>query len=153
MPLLSPLPGTKISSLPDTIGSLLGNELIPCVQAGTTKTLTPAQLVAFSTGGGGVTKIVTGSGTVLVAATDANILVNKTIPSSTAIALPSVASRNGLSLHVSDVAGTGGDMVLTPDGAETIMGYATLTIGSGGVPGSGGYTTIYPNSAIDGWYL
>lgn len=150
---LSPLPGTLISNLPITL-SLIGNELIPCVQAGTTKTLTPNQLGAFVSSGGS-TVIVTSAGTVDVSSGVATILVNKTVPSSTALSLPTTASRNGLPLHVSDVAGTGGDMVLTADAGDTegIMGLPTLTVGSGGVPGSGGFVTIYPNATIGGWYL
>jgi len=151
--MVAPLPGTKISSLPPCI-SLIGNEELPCVQGGTTKWTTPDQLEAFFGGGGTTTvRIITTSGVVTVSATDTAIILNKAAPSSTSFLLPTVASRNGLALHVSDFAGTGGDMVLTAQGGETIMGLGTLTIGSGGVAGTGGYATIYPNTDLSGWYL
>lgn len=151
--MVSPLPGTKISSLPPCI-SLIGNEEIPCVQGGTTKWLSPDQLEDFFSGGGTTSVvIVTTAGTVPVSATDTTIVINKAAPSSTPLSLPTAASRNGLALHVSDFAGTGGDMVLTAFGGETIMGLSTLTIGSGGAPGTGGYATIYPNTDLNGWFL
>lgn len=116
--------------------------------------MTPDELEAFFGGGGTTTvRIITTAGAVTVSAVDTAIILNKAVPSSTAFSLPSVVGRNGLALHVSDFAGTGGDMVLTAHGSETIMGLSTLTIGSGGVAGTGGYATIYPNSDLSGWYL
>ncbi len=149
--MVSPLPGTKISSLPPAI-SLIGDEEVPCVQAGTTKYFTLSQLPEIFPGSGTILYVTT-AGTVTVPVNVSVIIINKSVPSSTPLSLPSVSARHGLALHVTDFAGTGGDIIATPAGSETIMSYPTLTVGSGGVPGSGGSFTITPNVTISGWYL
>lgn len=95
--------------------------------------------------------VITGSGS--VGATDAALIVNRSAPSTTAISLPSVASRNGLPLNVADwsTSVTAHTITLTPNGAETIMRAATLDIFSNSA--SLGSVTLYPSTTLNGWYI
>lgn len=100
---------------------------------------------------GGNVQVVTAGGAVVVAANTSLLLINKASPSVTPITLGAVAARGGLPLAFADVLGTGGDMTFTPNGAETIMGVATWTVGSGGAAGTGGFGLLVPNTTISGW--
>ncbi len=96
---------------------------------------------------------VTAAGTVTVGPSTTAVLIQKASPSPTPINLPSILARSGLPLHVADINGNGGDITLTPDGTEKIMGVAPWTISSGGVPGLGGSLTINPSTDINGWFI
>lgn len=99
------------------------------------------------------TLIVTSAGAVSVAADIGAVLINKSAPSATPISLPAVSTRYGLALKVSDFAGNGGDVTITPFGAETIMGLSTAILGSFGPGvGSAASITLYPSTALSGWY-
>lgn len=96
--------------------------------------------------------VVTASGPVVVGATTRAVILNKAAPSVTPIQLPTVASRNKLSLLIADFAGNGGDVTITPATGEKIMGLAAnapWTLGSGGA-GFGGSIRLYPVPNV-GW--
>lgn len=96
--------------------------------------------------------VVTTAGAVTVAAGDGRVVINKAAPSATAITLPSVVSRSGLPLVIADFGGNGGDITITPNGSETVMGLssATLISNAQGV-GTAGSITLYPSTAANGW--
>src|SRR5262245_28606026 len=101
--------------------------------------LTPAQLKVIVESGV-TTQVVTGAGTVICAAETDAIILNKAAPSVTPITLPTLVSRNGKLLAISDFAGNGGDITITPATGERIHGLTANTpwvIGSGGA-GLGG---------------
>jgi len=75
------------------------------------------------------------------------LIINKGAPSATPVTLPAASGRNGLSLHVADFGGNGGDITFTPNGTDTIMGQSSWIIGSGG------YITLRPSTSPAGWYL
>lgn len=102
---------------------------------------------------GGNFVVVTAAGLVTVGAQDGTIAIDKVAHSATPIQLPSVASRNGLALHIVDWTGSNGDVTITPAGAEKIMGLASATLGSGvqGL-GSAAAITLYPSVTLNGWY-
>lgn len=109
------------------------------------------QEFAWSTtgGGGGGTGIpiyaVTASNGIVIDADDEFIIFNKPAPAASTVSLPAVATRSGLPLFIADYKGNAGDIVITPFGTETIMGYANWTIGSGGM------TRLYPvDTIVDG---
>jgi uncharacterized cupin superfamily protein len=91
------------------------------------------------------------SGNVSVAANDDVIVLNKAAPQPTTVTLPAVASRIGLSLEIYDFGGNAGDITITPNGAETIMGLSSWTVVSGGVAGSGGSLRLIPTTI--GWVI
>lgn len=101
------------------------------------------------TGGGttGTEVIETGAGPFVVADNESALILNKAIASATAITLGPVADRSGLDWVVSDVGNNAGDIVITPAPGETIMGFATYTIGSGGA------ATFKPNATLNGWFM
>lgn len=103
----------------------------------------------------GNTHIVTDSNPVVVLADDGTIIFNQPAPNvTTAVSLPDVALRNGLPLVLSDFGGNAGDIVLTPSGAETIMGLPSATLGSGGQGvGTAASITLVPSVALSGWYV
>jgi hypothetical protein len=99
-----------------------------------------------------VQRIITAAGLVTVTTTDATIILNKASPSVTPVQLPTVASRNGLALLISDFAGNGGDITITPATGEKIMGLAVdapWVVGSGGA-GLGGSIILTPVDGV-GW--
>lgn len=152
---VSPLPGTLISSLPLAV-ALAGGEFVPIVQGGTTKRTTIMSMLQFA--GAlfpfiGPTQIITTAGTHTIASDIAVVLINKSVATPTTLVLSSVVSRNGLPLHVADVTGLGGDITFTPDGTETFMGLSSWIVGSGGVAGTGGFVSWYPNTTLGLWYL
>ena len=106
----------------------------------------------LGSGGGSTGNQIIGvaAGPYTVAANTSALILNQGAPQvSTAINLGSVVNRNGLPLVISDAAaggGMAGDMIITPNGAETIMGGASYTIGQGGS------ATFYPNAALGGWF-
>lgn len=107
----------------------------------------------YSSVSGGTTQIITGAGAVAVLPGDGAVILNKAAPSPTQVNLPSVASRNGLPLIVTDFAGNGGDVTITPNGAETIMGLANAVLTSNGQGvGTAAGIVIYPNTTLNGWY-
>ncbi len=107
----------------------------------------------YSLGLVGTTVVITVDVTIVVAPGDQVIIINKAAPSPTAITLPAVATRNGLGLRIADWGGNAGDVTITPDGAETIMGLPTAVIGSGGQGvGTAAIITLYPSTDMNGWY-
>lgn len=100
----------------------------------------------YSSTSGGVTQIYTTPGPFTAAADDGAIVLNKAVASPTTINLGPVAARDGLPLTISDAGGNAGDITITPNGAETIMGGASYIVGSGGS------ATFYPNVDLNGWY-
>lgn len=123
------------------------------VTVGANGLVTAVELVGIAGIAQPTPRIITAAGGVVVAAGDALIVLNKAAPSSTAVTLPTVASRNGLALQLLDWAGNAGDITLTPNGAETIMGLANATLKSQAKGlGSAAAITIYPSTDLNGWY-
>lgn len=115
-----------------------------------TGTSTPPKMTNPGTVVSGATSVFTTTN-YTVQATEGTIICNKSIASATALTLPTVASRNSLSLHYIDQTGLCGDTTITPNGAETIGGLSSWIVSSGGVAGSGGSITLVPNSSLSGW--
>lgn len=94
---------------------------------------------------------VTAAGTVTVGPSTTAVLIAKSVASPTPIVLPSIAVREGLALHISDVNGNGGDITITPDGSEKIMGQSSWISGDGA--GNGGNLDLTPSTDINGWFF
>lgn len=88
-----------------------------------------------------------------VGATDMALAVSRAAPSTTAISLPAVASRNKVPARIIDwsTAVTDHTITLTPNGAETIMGQATWPLFSNSA--SLASITLYPSTVLSGWYV
>ncbi len=143
---------TRIPQLPPVIG-LDGSEEMEVAQSDgfggyvSRRTTTGAIAnLANSDVSGGTTIIVTTAGPFTIADDVGALILNKSAPSATAITLGSVDDRAGLDFVISDVGNNAGDIVITPAAGETIMGFATYTIGSGGA------ATFKPNIALGGWF-
>jgi hypothetical protein len=101
----------------------------------------------------GTTVVKTSAGGVTIGSTDAVLLLNKAAPSSTAVTLPAVATRNGLSLKFADIGGNAGDITFTPDGTEKIMGLSSMiAVSNGQGAGLAASGEIFPSTDIGGWY-
>jgi hypothetical protein len=98
-------------------------------------------------------RVVTASGAVTISATDAIVVLNKSLTGATTVNLPAVATRANLVLEIYDWAGNAGDITINPSGAETIMGLSAWVVTSGGVPGSGGVIKLTPSTALTGWLV
>lgn len=96
---------------------------------------------------------VTAAGTTVVLPTTQLVIFNKSIASPSAITLPSVLLRvDGLGLEFYDYTGLAGDIILTPFGAQTIMGAnSPWTIGSGGLAQTGGSLKLISLISLLGW--
>lgn len=102
-------------------------------------------------GSGGVIYKTT-SGNVTVGDTDGTVILNKSAPSATGITLPPVADRNNLPLKIVDYGGNAGDITITPDGTEKIMGLSSATLVSNGQGvGLAAVITLYPDTTLGGW--
>ena len=53
---------------------------------------------------------------------------------------------HAVAILIDDVGNNAGDILITPNGVEKIMGFANYTLGSGGS------LTLYPSVALGGWY-
>lgn len=119
----------KISELP--AGSApSGAEKIPAVQSGQTVYLTPDQLRFTQS----VQNITTGA--VTISDTTTHAIVNRTGPSTTALAMPNAATRGGRPLSVIDLSQsvTGHTITLTPAiAAQKIMRQSTWQLFSNSV--------------------
>lgn len=147
------LPGTMISSLPVAI-SLDGSEYVPIVQGGTTKRTSVSAIATNGSQVAGTTIFITAAGSTTIGDSVGNVIINKTVATPTTLLLGSVTARSGLALHVTDATGLGGDIIFVASGIETFMGFTgNWVIGSGGVPGSGGFVTFNPSITLNGWYL
>ncbi len=84
---------------------------------------------------------------------DGVIILNKSAPSDTPIALPAVAGRAGLKLTIVDFNGNGQMITITPNGIETIMSLAQAILYSS-APGAGSAALINLTPSVDlgGWY-
>jgi hypothetical protein len=112
----------------------------------------PASAIAILSGGGN-TQIITTAGPVTVGAADGFTVLNKASPSATLISLPSVASRSGLAWSLSDWGGNGGDVTITPNGSEKIMGLSQAVVGSFGQGvGSAAVLSLKPDTTLNGWF-
>lgn len=81
------------------------------------------------------------------------VVLNKTVAAATAITLPSVAARSGNDLIIVDWAGNAGDITVTPNGAETIMGLASWVMASVDGFGFGARVRLTPNTTLNGWIV
>jgi hypothetical protein len=112
----------------------------------------PASVIA-SLSVGGNTQIITTPGTVTVGVADGFTVLNKSVPSVTPINLPSVTSRSGLAWSLSDWGGNGGDVTITPNGSEKIMGLSQAVVGSFGQGvGSAAVLSLKPDTTLNGWF-
>ena len=94
-----------------------------------------------------------GGGTIAVAADDATLAITGSALAATAVTLPTVASRDGLPLHIVDWSSSITDhaITITPNGAETIMRAATWVIYSNASQNAS--VTLYPSTTLSGWYI
>lgn len=95
---------------------------------------------------------VTGATATIAALTPA-VAVVRSAPTSTALTLPSVASQNGVAIHIFDwsSAVTGHTITLTPNGSDTIMLAASFQVFSNSSQLGG--VTLYPSTTLSGWYI
>lgn len=94
---------------------------------------------------------VTGSSATVAAGTSA-IAIQRAAPATTGLTLPTVASQDGVPLHIVDwsTSVTEHTITLTPNGAETIMRQATFQIVSNTAQLAS--ITLYPSTLLNGWY-
>lgn len=98
------------------------------------------------------TQVTTGSAT--ISATAGSIAIVRTSPTTTALALPPVASRNGQPLPIFDWSSSiSGDhtITITPDGTEKIMKNATLVMVSTSAQLAS--VTLFPSTTLSGWFI
>lgn len=91
---------------------------------------------------------------VTVTAGTAALAIERTAPTLTAIALPSVTAQDGVPLRIVDWSTsvvTDHEIEITPDGAETIMRAATWSIFSNAAQLAS--LTLYPSTTLNGWYI
>ena len=102
---------------------------------------------------GGTTQTATAAGAIAVGAGVSTLILNLMAPNATTtVNLPAVSSRNGLKLKIVDFKGNAGDIVLTANGTDTVMGLATGTITSFAQGlGSGAAITLTPVTSLNGW--
>lgn len=102
-------------------------------------------------GGSGLVQVTTSSQTI-IAGTPA-VAVNRVSPTTTALALPSVASQPTLQLSIFDwsTSVTGHTITLTPNGAETIMRQSSWPMFSNA--SSLASLTLRPSTALNGWFI
>lgn len=97
--------------------------------------------------------IVTGAGPFTIAATQSFLILNKAAPSATSVVLGSVADRSNLKLTIIDYKGNAGDITITPNGTEKIMGLSSWTVASSGGNGFGGKIELIPSEDLNGWLV
>lgn len=107
-----------------------------------------ATVAQGGTGTNGAARILSTSGSITVATTDALIVTNLGSAGAVTAQLPTVVSRSGLSLTVADFNGNG-TMILTPDSGDAggIQGFATYT------NAPYGNVTLVPNVSLSGWFV
>lgn len=88
-----------------------------------------------------------------IAAKTIAVAVQRTAPSTTALALPTVASQNGIPMHIFDWSTSVTDhaITITPSGSEKIMLASTWPIYSNASSLAG--VTLYPSTTLGGWYI
>lgn len=95
--------------------------------------------------------IVTGASATIAAGT-MSVVVQRSAPSATALALPPVADQK-VPLKISDdsTSVTAHSITLTPDGSETIMNQSTWKLYSNSASLAG--VTLIPSTTLGGWYI
>lgn len=101
-------------------------------------------------------KVITSAAAPITITNENIVVMLLAAPVAASFTLPSVLTRISAPLQVYDWNGNAGDMTFTPSGAEKIGGVAgPWKVGSGGVPGSGGYLQLTPlddpTDALVGW--
>ncbi len=88
-----------------------------------------------------------------ISATAGSIAIVRTTPTTTALTLPTVASRNGQPLPIFDWSTISGDhtITITPNGAEKIMLNATLVMVSTSAQLAS--VTLFPSTTLSGWFI
>lgn len=102
-----------------------------------------------------VPEVETGAGPFVIASGTRAFVLNKLVASATTLFLPPVANQGGYPLVIADWGGNAGDITLTPNGADKIMGALSATLVSNGQGlGGGGRTTLYPSTVggAVGWF-
>jgi hypothetical protein len=96
-----------------------------------------------------ITRVITNSFPVTVAATDSVIAFNQTTPTNVNVTLPAVAARNGLILSIEDIKGTAASnpIAILPNGSEKIDGLSSITLGN-----AFGFFTLRPYTGV-GWKI
>jgi hypothetical protein len=96
-----------------------------------------------------ITRVITNSLPVTVAATDSVIAFNQTVPTAVIANLPTVASRNGLILSIEDIKGTasGTPITIVPNGSEKIDGLSSIQLAN-----AYGFFTLRPYTGV-GWKI
>ena len=88
-----------------------------------------------------------------ISATAGSIAIVRVTPTTTALQLPTVASRNGQPLPIFDWSTISGDhtITITPDGTEKIMKNATLVMVS--TASQLASVTLFPSTTLSGWFI
>ena len=88
-----------------------------------------------------------------ISATAGSIAIVRTTPTTTALQLPTVASRNGQPLPIFDWSTISGDhtITITPNWTEKIMLNATLVMVS--TTASLASVTLFPSTTLSGWFI
>lgn len=143
--------GDEILSVRDSVGVLLGTVVSEAAGLFVSDRVSWTAISLTDAGRLVPDQVITASGTVTVAATDRFILLNKAIQSNTPFTLPTLASRNYLSLVVWDYSGNGGDLTFTPNGAEKINTLSSWVSSSRG-PGYSFRIELLPITGV-GWLI
>jgi len=95
---------------------------------------------------------VSGASILLPVGTSAAV-VQRAVPTATAIALPSVTAQDGMPISIADWSSSVVEhaITITPDGTETIMGKPSITIYS--TPDQLAGVKLYPSTNLAGWYI
>ena len=93
------------------------------------------------------------SASVTLTASDEIVVLNQTASGAITVALPSVSLADVVRKEIYRFDGNSGDITITPDGAETIMGLPSWTVSSLGVTGGGGSIELFPMSSLSGWVV
>lgn len=88
-----------------------------------------------------------------ISATAGSIAIVRVTPTTTALQLPTVASRNGQPLPIFDWSTISGDhtITITPNGTEKIMKNATLVMVSTSAQLAS--VLLYPSTSLSGWFI
>jgi hypothetical protein len=139
---------TDVSRAPVNNPQFTGDPQVPTAAPGDNdnSAASTAFVTAAITAQAGITRVWSSAGTLVIAANDRVVAVNKASGSPTPVTLPQASTKNG-SVLVADFkrdAGTN-NITLTPFGGELIMGLASYTIAA-----NGGSLELRPVSGL-GW--
>lgn len=145
---------TDTSRAPVNNPVLMGDPQVPTAAPGdndnsaASTAFVTAAVAAATSSQNGITRVVTTAGTVVIAANDRVVAINKAAGAPTAVTLPQASTKNG-PVTISDIkrdAGTN-NITCTPYAGELIQGLATYTIAANGAS-----LQLFPIPGV-GWSL